>query len=123
MVVERKIARRHMADAAAELGAPMPRAQLLGRGVQTGLIDRAGPEAVEGCLQFAPRADTRKAEIAGDGHASSPASGAPRPAALVGATVAGLLARGLPPLTLPSRNPRPGFSGLPARADGSVACR
>src|SRR5690242_18716037 len=112
-----------MADAAPELGAPMPRPQALGHGIQSGLIDRAGPELFEGGLQLASRADTRKAEIAGDGHASSPASGAPRPAALVGATVAGLLARGSPPLILPSRNPRPGFSGLPARADGSAARR
>src|SRR5579859_5400502 len=112
-----------MADTAAELGAPMARAQFLRSGVQCGLINHAGPEAFEGGLQLAPRADTRKAEIAGDGHASSPAPGAPRSAALVGATMAGLLARGSPSLTLPSRNPRPGFSGLPARADGSAARR
>ncbi len=69
MIVERKIAAGHMADAEALLQSPMGRAQPGSLVAQAGFVQFAGPVPFEGEFQLASAADAREAKVAGNGHA------------------------------------------------------
>jgi hypothetical protein len=68
-VVEREVARGYVADAKSGLPLPVRGAQPGGLRVQAGIVEFAGPVALERGLQLATRSDAREAEIARDGHA------------------------------------------------------